>query len=61
MCIRDRHHRHHDELQQVDEDITDGLDVAGGEVGRAGEVEHQTDNDTQYQSNKDLYLSLIHI
>ena len=52
---RQQHHRHHDELQQVDEDITEGLDVAGGEVGRAGEVEHQTDNDTQYQSNKDLY------
>lgn len=52
---RQQHHRHHDELQQVDEDITEGLDVAGGEAGRAGEVEHQTDNDTQYQSNKDLY------
>ena len=48
------HHGNHDELQQVHEDVAEGLEVIGGEISDADKVENQTDNDAQNQSNKNL-------
>ena len=49
-----QHHGNHDELQQVHEDVAEGLEVIGGEISDADKVENQTDNDAQNQSNKNL-------
>ena len=44
-----QHHRHHNELQQVYENITERLEVTGGELCGACKIQHQTHHDAQNQ------------
>ena len=45
----EQHHRHHNELQQVYENITERLEVTGGELCGACKIQHQTHHDAQNQ------------
>lgn len=48
------HHGYHDELQQVDEDVAEGLDEVSGDALETGAAQHSAHGNAQQQSQQDL-------